>query len=143
MPYDLDALLPQQGRWRILTRLLSAEADLGVAEADFDPAFAEGHFPEQAVVPGVALLEGLAQTLLAWSRATSPDIDGIPFLAGFDRVRFRAPVFPPATVRFEVRVRERRGDLTRADGVATWNGRRVCTAQLTGAVIPRPDGQTA
>jgi 3-hydroxyacyl-[acyl-carrier-protein] dehydratase len=134
---DLDALIPHRGRWRFVQRLISVEGPSAIGDAHFDETFAEGHFPERAVVPGVVLLEGLAQTMLALSRTLAP-VEGTPFLAGFDKVRFRAPVFPPATVRFEVRITGERGGLTSADGTATVDGQRVCTAKLIGAVLPHP-----
>lgn len=133
---DTAELIPHRGRWHIATRVVSIDGPSIVCEGDFDEAYVEGHFPGQPVVPGVALLEGLAQTMLALSHLLDPDLEGTPFLAGFDKVRFRAPVFPPATVRFSVKLVEQRAGLTQASGTATWNGTRVCTARLTGAVIP-------
>jgi len=135
---DTAELIPQRGRWKIAQRLLSIDGTTVICEGDFSEAFVEGHFPGQPVVPGVALLEGLAQTMLALSNTLDPDVEGTPFLAGFDRVRFRAPVFPPATVRFQVKITGQRAGMTSATGTATWGGKRVCTAKLTGAVIPNP-----
>lgn len=135
---DLDPLIPHRGRWKIIDQLIEIEGARAIAEATFDEEFVEGHFPEQPVVPGVILLEGLAQTMLALCAVIDPDLKGTPFLAGFDRVRFRSPVFPPATVRFEIKITGQRAMLTSASGVATWEGKRVCTAKLTGAVLPSP-----
>ena len=135
---DTAEIIPHRGRWRIAQRVVSIDGLTAVCEGDFDEAFVEGHFPGQPIVPGVALLEGLAQTMLVLSASLEGEVDGTPFLAGFDKVRFRAPVVPPATVRFEVTIREQRVGLTRSSGTATWNGKRVCTARLTGAVIPNP-----
>ncbi|MEZ4317042.1 MAG: beta-hydroxyacyl-ACP dehydratase [Myxococcota bacterium] len=142
---DTSELIPHRGRWRIAQRVVSIDGLTAVCEGDFDEAFVDGHFPGQPIVPGVALLEGLAQSMLALSQtlaaagaATEAESEGTPFLAGFDKVRFRAPVFPPATVTFTVKITEQRAGLTRASGTATWNGKRVCTAQLTGVVIAPP-----
>ena len=139
---NLDDLLPQRGRWRLVNRVVSVDADRAVAEFDFTAEFTEGHFPGQPVVPGVALLEGLAQTLLILARTRAPDAEGIPFLAAFDRVRFRAPVLPPATVRFDVTIVGERAGLTQAQGTAYVGEKRVCTAQLTGAVLQLPEDGT-
>lgn len=131
----LDQLLPHQGAWRLLDHIVAHEGDLLVTERTFDEAYCEGHFPDQRVVPGVALLEAMAQSMLVLSRLRKPDQQGIPFLAGFDRTRFRSPVLPPATVRFEVRITEERAGLTRATGTAFVGDRRVATAQLLGGVF--------
>ena len=131
----IDSLIPHRGRWKLIDRLLEHHDTSATAEFEFTEAFAEGHFPDRLVVPGVALVEGLAQTMLCLSRLVEPDSGSTYFLAGLDRVRFRAPVFPPATVRFVVEIRERRGNLTQAVGTATWDGRKVCTARLTGAAL--------
>ena len=135
-------LLPHRDRWLLLDHLTHVDLAAGVAEAvaRFDADYTRGHFPERAVVPGVALLEALAQTLGCLARLSDPAATGIPYLAAFDRVRFRAPVFPPAEVALRVEIRERRLGLTSAEGTATCAGRRVCTARLTGAILPRPEG---
>ena len=135
---DPEPLIPHRGRWLIVDQLVEIEGKRAIAEATFDEAFVVGHFPDQPVVPGVILVEGLAQTMLALCAVLDPDLEGTPFLAGVDRVRFRAPVFPPATVRFEVNLTGQRARMTSASGVATWEGKRVCTAKLTGAVLPPP-----
>lgn len=134
----IETLLPHRGRWLLIDRLLAHDDTSAAAEFTFTEAFAEGHFPDQLIVPGVALVEGLAQTMLCLTRLIGDEAGGTAVLAGFDRVRFRAPVFPPATVRFEVRLQERRGNLTTANGTALWDGQRVCTARLIGAVLPEP-----
>jgi 3-hydroxyacyl-[acyl-carrier-protein] dehydratase len=135
-------LIPHRGRWLLIGELLSVDLAGRRIEAAgrFDEAFADGHFPERRVVPGVALLEGLAQTMACLgallARDDPDESEGTPFLAAFDRVRFRAPVFPPAEVRFAITVQERRMGLLLASGEARVDGRRVCTARLTGGTIP-------
>jgi 3-hydroxyacyl-[acyl-carrier-protein] dehydratase len=144
LPIATETVIPQRGRWQIATRIVSLEIDDETAkivcEGDFDEAYVEGHFPDQPIVPGVALLEGLAQSMLALSAHVAEQrggsTEGTPFLAGFDKARFRAPVIPPATVQFEVKLLEQRGPLTMASGTARCNGTRVCTARMTGAVLP-------
>lgn len=131
-------LIPHRGRWLLIERLVTVDLAAGTLTAlgRFDLAFAEGHFPDGAVVPGVALLEGLAQAMGCLARLSEPDADGTPFLAAFDQVRFRAPVLPPAEVLFQVTIRERRMGLTLGAGEARWEGRRVCAARLTGGRRP-------
>lgn len=130
-----ESRIPHRGRWSLLDRLVVISPSRVVAVAKFTLAQAEGHFPGRPVVPGVLLLEALAQTMLC---IDAPDGVGAPFLAGIDRVRFRAPVIPPAEVVLAVSVTDRRGEFTIGDCEATCDGVLVCTARLTGALIRTP-----
>jgi len=138
---SVEELLPHRGRYLLISRLLSFEGLTIEAEGSFAVEDCEGHFPDQPVVPGVLLLEGLAQTMCCVHMLTGGGEGGTPFLAGFEKVRFRAPVIPPSRVRFKVTLKEMRFGLTTASGVATVNGRRVVTARLTGVIIPPEGGQ--
>lgn len=135
---DVRELLPHRGRYLLIERLLNFEGLTIEAEGSFSPEDCEGHFPGQPVVPGVLLLEGLAQTMCCAHMLTGGVEGGTPFLAGFEKVRFRAPVLPPSRVHYKITLKDMRFGLTTASGVATVDGRRVLTARLTGAIIP-PD----
>lgn len=129
-------LIPHRGEWLLIDRLTSLDGVTVTAEATFSPEQVEGHFPGQPVVPGVLLLEALAQTMACLHMTLDAPQDGTPFLAGFEKVRFKAPVLPPATVSLKVRVTEQRFGLTSAVGTVTLDGKKVCQAKLTGAVMP-------
>ena len=131
LPDPVD-ILPHRGRWRLVDTIEAIGEDYVVASFLFDRSFAQGHFPEKAVVPGVALAEGLAQTMLCMG-ADKPRPEGFtPLLMGMDRVRFRAPVFPPARVQYTVKFVSVRARVTTCRGTATVDGKRVCTATLMG-----------
>jgi 3-hydroxymyristoyl/3-hydroxydecanoyl-(acyl carrier protein) dehydratase len=68
------------------------------------------------------------------ARISDPEVQGTPFLAGFDRVRFRAPVIPPAVVEYRLKVVQRRMGMTKASGEVWCGGKKVCTARLMGAI---------
>jgi len=135
---DPSALIPHREGWLLISRLLSLDETEITAEASFTPEQVRGHFPGQPVVPGVLLLESLAQTMACLHTHLRQEDDVTPMLAGFEKVRFKAPVLPPATVRLSVKLKEERFGLVTARGVVTWEGRRVCIATLTGALIPTP-----
>lgn len=131
-----SALIPHRGRYLLVDRLERLDASGAIGHKRFEPAEVEGHFPGFPVVPGVLLVEGLAQTLACLHHHLASEPGARPMLAGLDRVRFRAPVLPPAEVVYEVRLGEARFGMFQAEGIVWCGGKKAVTAQLTGAMVP-------
>jgi 3-hydroxyacyl-[acyl-carrier-protein] dehydratase len=88
-----------------------------------------GHFPGRPLVPGVALVEGIAQTA-AIVLLTRLGKGGGGVLADISRFRFKAPVVPPADVLYEVEVAGRFGNLCKVSGRALCGGAVVAEGEL-------------
>jgi UDP-N-acetylglucosamine acyltransferase len=101
--------------------------------------FFAGHFPSQPVMPGVLILESLAQAAGIWLLSAAADPRAVEIrVVGFDDTKFRRPVVPGDQLRLEVRLVHRRGDLVRFRGEVTVGGARAAEARLLLQVFHLP-----
>jgi UDP-N-acetylglucosamine acyltransferase len=104
--------------------------------------FFAGHFPGHPVMPGVLILEALAQAAGIWLLKTAPDPRSVEIrVVGFDDTKFRRPVVPGDRLELEVRLVHRRGDLVRFQGDVRVGETRAAEARLLlqVATLPPPD----
>jgi len=124
-------VLPQRPPFLFLDRCCALGESLVVCEAVFDAV--PGHFPDQPIVPGVLLLEGLAQTLAYWTLARKLGTQVL--LGGADKVRFRELVTPGDLVRFDVSIDRYLMGVVHARGLAFVGDTEVASARLKGRVL--------
>jgi UDP-N-acetylglucosamine acyltransferase len=104
--------------------------------------FFAGHFPSQPVMPGVLILECLAQAAGIWLLKTAPDPRRVEIrVVGFDETKFRRPVVPGDQLRLEVQLVHRRGELVRFHGEVRVGEARAAEARLLlqVATLPPPE----
>lgn len=127
----VEAVLPHRDPFVWVSRVMSCEPGVSVvAELDVDPSLPlfEGHFPEHPVLPGVILMEALAQAasfcvLLDGDRAGS-----IGFLTGIDKAKFRRQVKPGDTVVLDARIVKSSSRMCVAEVKATVDGEVAASA---------------
>ncbi|EKE09398.1 MAG: hypothetical protein ACD_16C00188G0004 [uncultured bacterium] len=132
-------ILPHRPPMLMVDRLInvvSGESAVGIKETSQDDWYFKGHFEKKAVMPGVMIIEALAQTAaaLAMDHLGVYDKDKLVYFMGIDEARFRKMVFPGDVLHLEVFKTHRRGNVWRFKGVAKVNGEVVAEAVKTAMI---------
>jgi 3-hydroxyacyl-[acyl-carrier-protein] dehydratase len=111
---------------------------VGLKNVSCNESFFEGHFPERPLMPGVLILEALAQLGVLYSRVRSDGVEGkrLSVFAGVDKVRFRRPVSPGDQLKLEMIEVKRRSNLWVMEGIASVDGEEAASGLLRAAEIP-------
>lgn len=112
----------------------SGERVVGLKNVTANEPFFEGHFPDYPVMPGVLILEALAQTGAIAVLEMEKNKGKIGFLAGVDKCRFKREVKPGDQLRLEVEIIRMKGPIGKGKGIATVNGETACEAEITFAI---------
>jgi 3-hydroxyacyl-[acyl-carrier-protein] dehydratase len=117
---------------------------VGLKSVCVNESYFQGHFPGKPIMPGVLIIEGMAQTgglLLLLER---PDRDNkLLYFAAVDEARFRRPVLPGDQLRMEVTVLQYRPTYCKLQAVATVNGEVACEATLRCMLVDRDPAPAA
>lgn len=123
-------VLPHRYPFLLVDRIVEIEPGVrivGIKNVTINEPFFQGHFPGHPIMPGVLIVEAMAQVggMLLMDRFDDPQ-SKVVYFAGIDGVRFRKPVYPGDQLRFEITVIQFRGRLCRIKGEAYVDGRVVC-----------------
>jgi len=111
---------------------------VAIKNVTYDEPFFPGHFPGAPVMPGVLILESLAQTgaLLLFDEV--PDrTSKLVYFAGIDAARFRRPVVPGDQLRLTMEIIKMRAKTCKMKGVATVEGEMAAEAEIMSALVDR------
>ena len=119
---------------------IAGESIVGIKAVTFNEPFFQGHFPDYPVMPGVLIVESMAQTgAILMSKTLEVDPRGKTILfASVDNCRFRNLVRPGDILRLEVRVQKARGGLFKFEGVAKVGDKIAAQAEFAAMLIETP-----
>jgi len=129
----IRGLLPHRYPFLLVDRILDIGDDfiIGLKNVTANEPHFTGHFPEYAVMPGVLIIEALAQVAGVLVLRKVPDRERkLVYLAGVDEARFRRPVVPGDQLRLEVKVLHGRPTRIKAEGKAYVGDQLVAEAML-------------
>jgi len=139
---QIKGLLPHRYPFLLIDRVLDYEPGswaCAIKNVTANEPFFAGHFPGQAVMPGVLILEALAQTG-AVALLSEPGNEGrIALFGGVKNARFKTMVRPGDVLELECRLTKRRGPVGFGEAVATVDGAIACKAEVS-FVLPEKDG---
>lgn len=133
----IEEIIPHRHPFLLLDRIEEYEpgvSAVGVLEVTSEMFWVPGHFPEYAVMPGVLIVEALAQAG-AVALLSVPENQGkLAFFAGIDKVRFKRQVVPGDSVRLECTITRMRGPIGFGEARASVNGELACSGELMFAI---------
>jgi 3-hydroxyacyl-[acyl-carrier-protein] dehydratase len=137
---DIRALLPHRFPMLLVDRVLEltpGERIIGLKNVTINEPYFNGHFPGQAIMPGVLILEAMAQVAGLMILSLPTHRGKLAFIGGIDNVRFRRPVVPGDTLVTEANVVKIRGAIGKVRMVARVGNEPVAECEMTFAVKDR------
>jgi 3-hydroxyacyl-[acyl-carrier-protein] dehydratase len=130
---EIRRLLPHRYPFLLVDRIVELELSkriVGIKNVTFNEPFFTGHFPEKPIMPGVLILEAMAQTGGVLAFKSFPGMEGSVFFTGIDGARFRKPVIPGDQLKLIVEVVRHRREIWVFDGKALVDDDIVAEARI-------------
>jgi 3-hydroxyacyl-[acyl-carrier-protein] dehydratase len=138
--FDIQRLLrslPHRYPFLMVDRIIEAKGDdscIGIKNVSVNEPQFQGHFPERPVMPGVLLIEGMAQTAGALC-VNAVGRAALVYFMTIDKAKFRKPVIPGDRVEFHMTKLNRRRTVWRYSGRALVDGQLVCEAEISAMLV--------
>ena len=139
---EILKILPHRYPFLLVDRILEVEKGkriVGIKNVTFNEEFFLGHFPGNPVMPGVLIVEAMAQVAAIGLLGIIPDHEKkLLYLSAVDRCKFRRPVVPGDQLRIEAEILNLKTRVCKCRAVATVNGQVCAEAELLSTLVDRP-----
>lgn len=134
---EIKEVIPHRYPFLLVDKVLEVEEEkrvVGLKNVTANEPFFQGHFPDYPVMPGVLIVEALAQVGAIAVLGMEKNKGKIGFLAGIDKCRFKRQVKPGDQLTLEVEITRIKGPIGKGKGVATVDGEVACEAEIMFAI---------
>lgn len=137
---QIKEIIPHRYPFLLVDKIIEIEEGqraIGIKNVTANEEFFNGHFPEFPVMPGVLIVEALAQVGAVAMLKKEENKGRLAFFTGIDNCRFKKQVIPGDQLRLEVEMTRVRGSIGKGKGVATVDGVLVCELEMMFALGPK------
>lgn len=137
---EIKKIIPHRYPFLLIDRIVELEDGkkcTGIKQVSGNEPFFQGHFPEYAVMPGVLIVEALAQVGAVAMLKLEENQGKLAMFTGIDKCRFKKQVTPGDTLVLEVEMTRVKGPLGKGNAKATVNGELACSCEISFAILEK------
>lgn len=137
---EIQNIIPHRYPFLLVDKIIemnSGKSAVGIKNVTINEPFFQGHFPGQPIMPGVLIVEAMAQVAATTCLDLEENKGKLGVFTGIDKCKFRRQVVPGDTLRIEVEMTALRRGIGKAEGKAYVEDELACSANLTFAIIDK------
>lgn len=135
---EIEKIIPQRDPFLMIDEVenfIPGESAISYKYVKKEEWYFKGHFPENPIMPGVLITESLAQTGAVAILSLEENKGKNALFAGIDKMKFKKQVIPGDTLKLEVKIIKRKGQIGIGEAIATSDGKIVAKGELTFAIV--------